>query len=544
MRLNISILYIGFLLLASLLSNKSEASISNDLTPYEMSWLKNKQKLIVGITDFDYPPYIIHSNEGKILGIYSDYLKLLSSTLGLTIEYKFIYSVSDIETMLKNGDVDIIPGFSKTERRAEFIKFSKPFMRIPRSILVNSTAKFAQSSDINQFKNSTFAVERSFATYHKLKQALPNAKFFEVTTTEEAISAVKFGLADAYLGDQILNNYILDKTQSKKIKIINIKGLAHDISRFAMPLDSDVLSSVLNKILPSIDQATHAYIRARWNKSNLAVKNGKIPLILTKSEISWLKSHKTIKYAAYNNLHPFSYNENDIQTGLSNELMKTIEEKLGVDFEPVVVNSWDDAVTKLNKNEIHLLPTLSHFQAKAYNLYSSSSYHTSPWVVLTKVDRQLSFDSIFTEKLTLADASGTLTNKEIKHKFPLATIINTYDMQENIDLITTGKADIFFSLLSSASPWLQGEHAGKFKIINNLTADQNVDIHFGSSDKNKVLLNIINKVLNEIGKNELEKINHKWSKINLNQANDLKKIIFYSLIIAAIVTVIIAAILY
>ena len=535
---------ICFIFLIIIFNSYASAESLTRFTEKETHWLKNKQKLIVGITDFDYPPYIIHSNDGKVLGIYSDYIKLLSSELGLNVEYKFIPSVQEIEEALKQGKVDVVPGFSKTKKRSEFLLFSNPFMDIPRSILVKQSDFIDNKTSLKAFEKLKFAVEKNFATANELKDQLPNVKLFEVTSTEEAISAVKFGLADAYLGDEILNSYILDQIQNKNLTQVVITDIKPDISRLALGKHAVTLKSILDKTIPSINQATHAYIRARWNKSNLINRQGKIPLILSNAEQAWLKSHKTIKYASYAHLHPFTYLEDGLQTGLTIELIQTIQEKLGVTFEPIPVSSWFDANIKLKNDEIHLLPTLSQFQAKSHNLHTSNSYHVSPWVVLAKSGKDITFNQIFTDNLNLADSSGTLTNKQISQRFPKANIINTPDIEHSISLIETGEADIMFSLLSSISPWLQAENAGKFKIINNLTADQNVDIHFGSTENNKVLLNIINKVLNEIGKNELEELNHKWSKINIKQATDLKDIIFYILIASVIVFILISGILY
>jgi len=517
---------------------------NNNLTIAEKNWLKKNQTLVIGLTDFDYPPYIIHSNDGRVLGIYSDYIKLLSSELGLNIEYKFLPSVTLIEQALKSGSVDIVPGFSKTKHRSQFLIFTQAFMSIPRSILVDHSKKIENKTQLKTFFDSTFAVERNFATATELKGQIPNVKLFEVTSTEEAISAVKFGLADAYLGDEILNSYILDHVQNKNLKQISITDIKPDVSSLALGKHSQTLKSILDKTIPSIDQATHAYIRARWNKSNLNQKQGKIPLILSEEEQSWLKSHDTIKYASYENLHPFSYEEDGVKTGLSVELIKLIEEKLGVSFEAVPVKSWFDANIKLTNDDIHLLPSLSQFQAEPYDLKISNSYHISPWVVLAKAGRNISFDQVFNNSITLANSAGTITNKKIIHRFPNAKILNTPDIAHSISLIDTGEADIMFSLLSSISPWLQGENTGKYQVINNLTADQNVTIHFGSTKDNEVLLNIINKVLNEIGKNELEELNHKWSKITLKQDIDLTNIIFYSLFASAIVFILIAGILY
>jgi len=544
MLIKIKLISVFFIFLISTFNSFASGESVTRFTEKESHWLKNKQKLIVGITDFDYPPYIIHSNDGKVLGIYSDYLKLISSELGLNIEYKFISSVKEIEEALKSGIVDIVPGFSKTKRRAEFLAFTQAFMEIPRSILVQKNAKYSPISALTSFNTSTFAVERSFATSAELKKHLPEAKLFEVTSTEEAISAVKFGLADAYLGDHILNNFILDKVQNKQLKLVTISDIAPDTSRFALPQDTHILQTTIDKVLPSIDEATHAYIRARWNKSNLTKKQGKIPLILTSAEQQWLKNHKTIKYATHDNLAPFSYMEDGIETGLSIELLQIIEQKLGVIFEPIAVKSWFDAMTKLNDDEIQLLPTLSQFQAASYNLNTSSRYHVSPWVVIAKAKNPLTFEQLSTKDLIIANSAGTLTNKQVQLKLPQSSIVNTPNIQHSISLIETGEADIMFSLLPSISPWLQGENIGKFKILNDLTANQNVDMHFGSTDQNKVLLNIINKVLNEIGKNELQQINQKWSKVNVNQSTDLKQIIFYSLIVSIIVIFLISGILY
>ena len=87
---------------------------TTQLTKEEKQWLSHKKVLNVAYPQFDYPPYIIHSHEGKVIGIYHDYLKLVATELDVELNIIVLPNILSIEQAFDNNEIDIVVGFTAT----------------------------------------------------------------------------------------------------------------------------------------------------------------------------------------------------------------------------------------------------------------------------------------------------------------------------------------------------------------------------------------------------------------------------------------------
>lgn len=542
--MNISQKIIRLMMVVSILSicNVQAESI---YTKAEQQWLKENKSLVVGFPLFEYPPYIIQSNDGQVLGVFNDYLKLLASQLGLKLEYKYYSSTKLMEAAFRSKEIDLIAGFANTERRRKFMDFTQPFLVVPRSILIAKASEIPNKQSIEKIKHLIFAVEEGFASRNEIKSFIPDVKIFDVHGTPEAITAIKFGLADAYYGDWITNNYMLDKSQNNFLRNVALTDVPPDESRIAIQPNEPLFKSVLNKAIRAIDEGTHAFISARWNTSNLLKNKGKIPLLLTQEEQAWLKDNPEIKYATYTDLYPFDFtNKEGAQQGISAELIHVIAEKLGIKVTPIKVQSIDHSLKMLKGGDIDLLPAIAGVQADDSLHELSIPYHTSPWVVIAKANSTMTYSDIYETKIRIANSRGLDVSYLLKKKLPLAQVVESNSMAESIALLESGEVEVIFSLLSSTSPWLQGQMVGKFKILNSLSAEKNIETSFASLSENAILIDVFNKVLNEIGTEEITKINNKWSTFSINQQYDYTEYLYSVLAAVFIAVAIIMGVLF
>jgi len=514
------------------------ATSNTALTKEESLWIKNKQEIIVAFPGFEFPPYVIHSSDGKVLGIYNDYLKLIANQLGLKIVYRVLADTQAMAAAFKNKEVDLIVGFSDTEQRKKFMLFSNPFMEAAFSVLVKKSEKWKEEQSIQSMSALRFATEKGFIKAITLKEYMPDVNIFDVRDSHEATAAIKFGLADAYLGDWVTNNYILDKYPNAQLQLVSVTGLPRDYSKFSVQPEFTLLNSAINKVIKQIDSVTHAYISARWNSSSLTLRDGKMPMLLTKNEQEWLKENPVIKYASHLNWHPFTFQDSEgKEQGLSVELLAIIARKLGIKLVPVTANSWDHAFHLLEKNQVTLLPALSD-KIEHKNTVLSIKYHTSPWVLISRADKLLTFEEALDDNRIIVSPRGESTYQLLKKNENITTDLETKNMADSFALLDKKKADVLFALLSTASPWLQNERLGRYKILNTLSAEKNINIHFATSEKNKILTVLINKVLNEMGNNEIKQLNQKWSKLNIQQDGYYRKYATEALLVCIVILLI------
>ncbi|PKG83772.1 hypothetical protein CXF85_09705 [Colwellia sp. 75C3] len=541
-------LLVSILLMMSVLFMQSNLVHANnlaiELTTEEKQWLSNKEELTVAFVGFDYPPYIIHSHEGKVLGIYHDYLQLIASELEVELNIIVLDSITTMEQSFARHEVDLIVGFTATAARTKYMAFSDSFLSVPRAMLVKRSSIWQKEHNIADFSQLIFAMENGFSSRKELSKYFGGAKFFDVKNTIDGLAAIKFDLADAYYGDSLLNQFLIENTESTSMQSVLVADVPVDHNRFAIQPEYTLLRSAINKIISEIDKTTHAEVASRWSKANLKKAKHKIPLRLSKAEKDWLKDNPEIKFAHSDHWFPFTFISEDGELdGLSIDLMALISDKLGIDFVPVNIESWPEAINKLSNNEVSLLPATTVRVDDAHKIKLSDTYHSSPWVAIVSTHSNLTLNNIKTDKVRLVNYRGKKTATSLRSFSPQADIIVTKDINEGFDLLSKGEADVIVSLLASAAPWLQGEMSGKFKIINNIHADEFIDIHFASNNNNEILINLINKVLTNFD-DELGLINNKWSRIEVKNHTTSQEIIIATALSIMVFLIIIGGTLF
>ena len=93
----------------------------------ERQWLDENPNLKVSIFEL-YPPYMFLNENGKINGIYIDYLDVIEKKIDYTFN-KVFYKQNewpDILNDAKTNNLDLIVDINKTPEREEYLTFFKP----------------------------------------------------------------------------------------------------------------------------------------------------------------------------------------------------------------------------------------------------------------------------------------------------------------------------------------------------------------------------------------------------------------------------------
>ncbi|WP_433912125.1 transporter substrate-binding domain-containing protein [Pseudomonas vranovensis] len=100
------------------------------ISEQERTWLKNKQTLVVGVTQDSLPPYRIFTEHQGFEGITADYLVAMQRELGVAFKVRRFSSSKDAFEALRKGQVDLVGNATLQEAR-DFAVHLSPLTRSP-----------------------------------------------------------------------------------------------------------------------------------------------------------------------------------------------------------------------------------------------------------------------------------------------------------------------------------------------------------------------------------------------------------------------------
>ncbi|MCP4687502.1 MAG: transporter substrate-binding domain-containing protein, partial [Desulfobacterales bacterium] len=170
------------------------------LTREERAWLAEHHTVRVRI---EYSPPI-SINDPEPDGMAVDYLKAVGGITG--IHFRFVSArdpwIDGFEDV--GGEhrlYDLEPEARRTEERLQRYAMTDPWYSAPWAIFTrNDVTDIRDMADLTGRK---VAVERGYVMHKKLSEAYPRLDLVVRDTTRQALEALAFGQADAYIGDLV-----------------------------------------------------------------------------------------------------------------------------------------------------------------------------------------------------------------------------------------------------------------------------------------------------------------------------------------------------
>lgn len=219
---------------------------------------------VIRFSEVNWHPLSIVEN-GKFSGLMADYLDIISAKTG--IEFTLIEEKTwpGVIKAFEQQRIDLIPGITDIEQHASSGIISNEFSFFNFGIVMGENASFVDT--LSDLSNKVIALPKGDPVFYFIKKQYPEAKIIETSSMEQALSLVDKAQADAYIGHMAVAIFQLE-TRYHRLKIVGQldAGFSH---RIMVHDDQQVLLSVINKVLSSIDDATHNEIRQRWVKRSI-----------------------------------------------------------------------------------------------------------------------------------------------------------------------------------------------------------------------------------------------------------------------------------
>jgi len=238
----------------------SEKTTGVVLTEEERDWLQQHPVLRLGY-DIDWPPIEFADADGNYQGIAAEYVKIVSESLGVTIEPVAPQSWQDTMAAAKAGELDILAALTPTHQRRAYLEFTTPYLRLP--LVIVTGLDYSYISDISALAGKTVAVVSNYASHGFLTNNHPELDLALVIDAEEGLRAVRRGNADAFVGSLAAVSYIIGREGIPGLKISGETPYSYR-SAMAVPQDKAVLAGILQKALDAIPEQRRTEILNRW----------------------------------------------------------------------------------------------------------------------------------------------------------------------------------------------------------------------------------------------------------------------------------------
>lgn len=234
---------------------------SNDLAlnVTDQQWLRANPELKAGLRQ-DWPPFEFEQ-DGRPAGLVVDLLERLEKDMDIRFSREPVDSRSSAEEMLKSGEVDIIPGMSRTPRTEQDFLFTRAYVSVPIALAIRDTGRFI--GDLRELRDERVGVVNRQASHDYLLINHPDLDLYPQNSVEEGLLALSNGDLDVMVTHIPAVSYTVARLGLSNLRITSITPYEYDL-RLAVRKSSPELHRVLNKALSSLPASETEAIYNRW----------------------------------------------------------------------------------------------------------------------------------------------------------------------------------------------------------------------------------------------------------------------------------------
>ena len=501
----------------------------------EQLYLKNTPKIKVH-NESNWAPFNFIKNN-KPTGFSIDYMNLLASKLGIQIEYISGFTWSEYLEKLKNNEIDVMLNISKTPQREEFFNFTSSYIESIDTVFVKSNVNNFKS--LNDFKGKKLAVLKGFYEEDLLKELYPEIKLVFVENSLDGLKKILFNEADGFFDNLMVANYFMKNNLISNIKpAFEIKDKNFNLDlRIATNKSNTILRDILEKGKSLITEEEILELKRKWIDSKEEKNSPEITL--TKNEKKYLQKKEIITMCVDPDWEPFEkINENKEHEGIAADLIAIISKKLNIEIKLIPTKSWEETLKFSKEKKCDILSFLNETPKRKEWLNFTIPIFEDPNVIIARNEFENAASLLELQNRTIAIPKGTAMYEFFEKDFPNLKIIPVDSENEAFSLVENRKVDMTVRSLIIAVYTIQKENLFNLKIVDKPLKYKN-QLRIGVLKEDTILVNILNKTIKTITKEDQENIINNHVSIKIPQNNEYLNIFIYTIIFIVLLTLLI-----
>ncbi len=504
------------------------------LSADELAWLEKKHTVRVRIGE--HPPWEI--NRPEAAGMAVDYLRIMGKLFD--IEFRFVPAadswIEGFEDMAgEHRSYDLLPAAKRTDERLATLAMSENYLSSPWTIFTRKDTQDIRN--LNDLRGRTVAVERGYVMHGLLETAEPEIVLSVQDGTRDALLAVSTGRADAYVGNLLVTDYLMQAHGIVNLKIVGPTPFGEHKQAMVTRKEWAPLISLIDKGLNAIPAEQHLAISQRWLAS-VADGRTQVPLDFSAEERAYLDAtgFRRAHAAAW---MPFDFADGDgTPTGVAEDYWALIRDKLGLHEESGERQPFRQILAAMERGDVDLYAATTRTADRERFALFSDPYERYPIAIAGAANAGLFAGTASLEGRRVAVGRDCSAYHLLKARSPGIDFVEVDSTRTALEALAAGRADAAVDILPVLHQQIEGFPPGRVKLAG--VTDVEFPLQVMVSRRQAPLIPLINRAIAAITPEERAAIHNKWLLRQVVTAPD------YTLLWQVLVTalLILAAILY
>ena len=516
-------LLISFFLAALSSSEIAKASASSTtvgLTTEELQYIEMNPSIRVHVESAWYPFNFIE--KGQASGYSNDLIRLVARKVGLEIDFIAGYQWNEYLTKLKNEEIDVITNIKITPSREKYAIYTRYHsLTALDGLLINNKKNVALD-----FSNiDSLAVVEGFSYQESIRNKYPRIRLVATEDTAESIEKLRLGHVDGVLDTYDTINFYLQSSTIKGVK--NIPLYDHQVVSYspqfmAVPKGKPILRNILDKGLLAISRNELRDLHKKWSLLNtssaLRHKNSfqEKRVIFTDKQQKFLDENKEIRMCVDPDWLPIEAIVEGEYIGISADFIKLFNKHINNEIVLVETKTWQETLEAFAAGLCDFIPVINNTPERRKTMSFTFPYLRFPSVLVTHQDNQ-----VYKLKQVLHKPLGIVKGYSYKEVF-----VNLYgnvkfkeydSIEAGFSAVKQGEIYGFIDSLPVIAKKIQNTYP-EFKIVEKFGSEYAFSLAVEKG--NIVLLDIFNKLLASIGRQDQEYILNRWSPVLYERDKD------------------------
>ncbi|WP_299998516.1 transporter substrate-binding domain-containing protein [uncultured Cedecea sp.] len=491
-----------------LTSQRQVFPVAISLSEEDKHWLNNHKALRVGIYPQTHSPVVQNIFTDRYRGINADYLAIIQSSLGTHIKVIRLDNKQQAIEALKEDKLDaVLTGLEYLPGTDQSLIAS---MAVTRSWPNLVTSISNTMSPVASQENVRVSAYGNYPDDQFIYQSFPNADIIRYSNYEEALKKLSTGEDNYFIGDSLTTSIWLSQEFQNTIVTLKYWSEPQKNSVFLFRTEQSELQRIFNNVLSHIDENMHGQIAySTIDKGDLSFLID--PLAYTPHEQQWLSQNKKIKVIVNPWYMPYTLidSEQDIR-GITGDVLNLINLQTGLTFEPIMVRSYDEMISEINKGGWHMVVPAIYDTKKNHSLLYTQPFINTQFVSVVRKDNFSSAELRPGMSVALSDEHPLLTTLQRQYtdiKWRPVKNVNTA-----LNLLASGKVDA--AIANRLTVRYFSEHYYHDRLLwQPLPNTMPAAFTFSVSPHEPELKSILDKAWDNVPQREMFQIVSKWLRL-------------------------------
>ncbi len=487
------------------------------LTQEEKQFLKTHNKFSVHMED-NYIPFSEIDEDGKFVGYCVDYANILASMLGIEFIYNKNENWNQAIDNLKNKKTDIIAQAVNTKQRQSFALFTKDYMRYHQSIAIKNNKKHLNT--LEKLQHHKVGIVSGYYFEDIIKRVYPNIELIGFPNNKTLLNAILLDEIDAVIATHQVIQHDINSLLLKNIisvPMLDNNDIAQTIEAFAIAKNLPLLHSSLEKALNNISKKEIAKLKLKWFGNE--IKNKKNAIQFLDLEKKYLIDKEQITMCIDPDWMPFEmFDENNNHIGISKDYFDIFQKELSIPIKVIKTNSWSETLQFAKSRKCDIISLAMETKSRKKYMNFTTPYLSVPLVLATKSNVSFIDDLNQLRNKDIGIVKGYALTEILKEKYPNMNIIEIDNNIIGLEKVATGDFFGFIGSIADIGYVFQTTNINDLKIVGKFKDRWELGIAIRNDDL--VLLNIFNKMVNNISKDKKQQIFNKYIAIKYEKGFD------------------------